>query len=60
MRRMKLGYQMGANNIITITMPSSANIAPPGYYYLSVVDNAGIPSSAVIIGMNAVAPPRQL
>ena len=58
MRRIKLTFQTGMNGTINASMPSSANIAPPGYYYLSVVNDAGVPSSAVIIGMNAVAPPR--
>jgi hypothetical protein len=52
---MKLGYQMGANNIFTVTMSASTNIAPPGYYYLSVVNSVGVPSLAVIIRMNVIA-----
>jgi hypothetical protein len=38
-------------------MPASANIAPPGYYYLSIVNNVSIPSLLVIIGVNAATPP---
>ena len=58
MRRIKLTFQTGADGTINVNMPSSANIAPPGYYYLSLVNEVGVPSLAVIIGMNAVAPPR--
>jgi hypothetical protein len=57
---MTLSFQRnaGGSNTITVTMPSSANLAPPGYYYMSVVNDAGVPSLAVILAMNAVAPPR--
>ena len=58
MRRMTLTFQRNANGTISVTTPSSANLAPPGYYYLSVVNTAGVPSLSVIIAMNAVAPPR--
>jgi hypothetical protein len=32
---------------LTVTSPANANIAPPGYYMLFVVNNSGVPSVAV-------------
>lgn len=38
-----------SNNSIAVRLPASPNIAAPGYYMLFVVDNAGIPSEALIV-----------
>lgn len=56
MRRMRLAFQVTSTGV-QVTLPASANLAPPGYYYLSVVNAKGVPSTAVIIGLDAVAPP---
>jgi hypothetical protein len=34
---------------LTVTAPSSHNIAPPGYYMLFLVNNSGVPSVAPIV-----------
>jgi Domain of unknown function (DUF1929) len=55
-RRMRLGFEATPTGI-TATMPLNANLAPPGYYYLSVINVLGVPSKAVIISLDAAAPP---
>ena len=35
-----------ANGTLTVTSPPNANVAPPGYYMLFVVNSAGVPSVA--------------
>lgn len=51
-----------AGNILTVAAPASANIAPPGYYQLVVVDGNGVPSPGVIvaIGSGIAAPTATL
>ncbi len=34
------------NGVVTATVPSSGNVAPPGYYMLVLVNSAGVPSVA--------------
>jgi Domain of unknown function (DUF1929)/NPCBM/NEW2 domain/Glyoxal oxidase N-terminus len=34
---------------LTVTAPSNANLAPPGYYMLFVIDNNGVPSVGRIV-----------
>jgi hypothetical protein len=34
---------------ITVTAPTSVNIAPPGYYMLFIIDSSGVPSVAPIL-----------
>ncbi len=43
-------------NRLSIALPANANLAPPGYYQLAVLDAQGVPSRAVTIaiGMNGV------
>ena len=41
-RRIKLSFTTN-NNLVRVQMPSSGNIAPPGYYYLNVINNQGVP-----------------
>lgn len=55
-RRMKPAFTRTANGV-RVTMPGSGNIAPPGYYELSVVNGAGVPSVAAIVAIGAAAPP---
>ncbi len=44
---------------LTLTVPSSGNVVPPGYYMLFLVDTAGVPSKAawVEIAPVSAAPP---
>jgi hypothetical protein len=34
---------------LSITAPANGNAAPPGYYMLFIVNNAGVPSVAPIV-----------
>ncbi|MEQ6333701.1 galactose oxidase-like domain-containing protein [Sphingobium sp. MK2] len=54
-RRLKLSFTRTASGI-NVTMPSNPNLAPPGYYQLSTVDAAGVPSRGVIVSIGAAAP----
>lgn len=56
-RRMTLTYRSIGSGV-EITMPTSRNLAPPGYYYLSVVNRNGVPSPAVIIALGSMKPPN--
>ena len=40
---------------VSVKMPSSANLAPPGYYLLHLIDNQGVPSKAHIIRLSSTA-----
>jgi hypothetical protein len=42
---------------VNVTFPSSANISPPGYYMLFLLNTAGVPSVAKIINIGGGAPP---
>jgi hypothetical protein len=37
-----------ANGSLNITAPTDANLAPPGYYMLFLVDSNGVPSVAAV------------
>lgn len=54
-RRLKLSFTQ-TNNGVKVTMPASANLAPPGYYMLSVLNNVRVPSTGVVIAVAAAAP----
>ena len=43
-RYIKVGFSQTTATQISIEIPSSNNVAPPGYYMLFIVDNAGVPS----------------
>lgn len=42
---------------VRLTAPPNANVAPPGYYMLFLVDNQGVPSVAKWVRLLAPAPP---
>ena len=44
-RLVDLGFTAG-NGTLTLTSPPNANIAPPGYYMLFLINRAGVPSQA--------------
>jgi hypothetical protein len=50
----------GTGNTLDLTTPPSANIAPPGYYMLFLLDSNGVPSRAVFIQLTpyGTAPPH--
>ena len=38
-----------SGNVLTVSLPSNANLLPPGWYMLHVVDSAGVPSRGYIV-----------
>ena len=40
---------------LNVTMPANANIAPPGYYMVFILNSSGVPSVASIIQISATA-----
>lgn len=40
---------------LNVTMPANANLAPPGYYMLFILNNAGVPSVASIMQISSSA-----
>lgn len=47
-RFMDMGIS-GGSGTIKVSIPRSANIAPPGYYLMHLIDNKGVPSEAHMI-----------
>jgi hypothetical protein len=43
-RRVELTATPGGNGTLTVTSPASGNVAPPGYYMLTVLNGQGVPS----------------
>lgn len=50
-RYVELNFTKGAG-VLTVDSPTDANIAPPGYYMVFVVNGMGIPSTAKIVKLN--------
>jgi hypothetical protein len=49
-----------SGNAVTVQTPASGAAAPPGYYQLVAIDQKGVPSPGVIVGLGAnVAAPQQ-
>jgi hypothetical protein len=46
-----------ATGALTATSPPTANVAPPGFYMLFIIDDAGVPSVAKMVSVSASAPP---
>jgi hypothetical protein len=44
-RYLNLTFQQ-SSNVLTVNAPANANLAPPGYYMLFVLNEAGVPSAA--------------
>ncbi|MFL6485234.1 MAG: galactose oxidase early set domain-containing protein, partial [Nitrososphaera sp.] len=49
MRCLALAVKSRTSSSVTIGAPLNANLAPPGYYYVHVINSSGVPSSAKII-----------
>lgn len=47
-RYLPLSFQKGSG-VLTVTAPANAYLAPPGYYMLFIVNNAGVPSVAPFV-----------
>jgi hypothetical protein len=43
------------NNGLSVTMPASGNLAPPGYYMLFILNGTGVPSVAKIVQLSGTA-----
>jgi len=50
-----LSYTAGTG-VLNVTAPPNGNIAPPGYYMLFLLNNAGVPSIAKFVRLAASAP----
>ena len=48
-RFIELGFAAMGDDALSIQSPSSATVAPPGFYMLYVVDAAGTPSIAKFV-----------
>ncbi len=55
-RFIPLSFTRGAGQL-NVTSPANANIAPPGYYMLFILDGAGVPSVAQIILLTSTVAP---
>jgi hypothetical protein len=55
-RYVPLPFSAGSGQL-TATVPQNANVAPPGFYMLFIVDGAGVPSVAKMVRVSASAPP---
>src|SRR5262249_60698948 len=55
-RYIPLSYTAGATTL-TATAPANANIAPPGYYMLFIIDANGVPSVANMVSVQPPHPP---
>jgi fibronectin type 3 domain-containing protein len=42
---------------VSVTMPANANLAPPGYYMMFLLDGNDVPSAGQIMRISNVAPP---
>jgi hypothetical protein len=55
-RFLPLSFTAGTGGV-NVTFPSSANLSPPGYYMLFLLNSAGVPSVAKIINIGGTAGP---
>jgi len=53
-RLVGLGFAAGSS-VLTVTGPPNGNVAPPGYYMLFLINNAGVPSVAKFVQVS-IAP----
>jgi galactose oxidase-like protein/Kelch motif protein len=49
MRHLTLGKVSSTSTTVTLEAPLNANLAPPGYYYIHIINGSGVPSTAKII-----------
>ncbi len=52
-RLITLGFTRGSG-VLTVNAPTSNNMAPPGYYQLFIVNDAGVPSVGRMVRITAV------
>jgi galactose oxidase len=55
MRRVPLAIvsEVTATNTYTLQVPSNANVALPGYYWLYAMNSAGVPSEGTTVSVNS-------
>jgi hypothetical protein len=53
-RYVGLAFTSGAG-VLSVTGPPNGNIAPPGYYMLFILNNAGVPSVATMVQISQAA-----
>ena len=53
-RLVNLVFTAGSG-VLNVTMPSSSNVAPPGYYLLFLLNSAGVPSVAQFVQLTSAA-----
>jgi len=53
-RLVNLVFTAGSG-VLNVTMPSSSNVAPPGYYLLFLSNSAGVPSVAQFVQLTSAA-----
>jgi hypothetical protein len=53
-RWQELSFRVEGGHLV-VDAPASPNGAPPGVYYLFILDDKGVPSTAAIVTMNTVA-----
>jgi hypothetical protein len=53
-RFLRLAFTAQGNGL-SVTMPASANLAPPGYYMLFILNGAGVPSVAKVVQLSGTA-----
>jgi hypothetical protein len=54
-RQVGMNFTAG-NGVLNVTAPPNSNIAPPGYYMLFLVNNAGVPSVAQFVQITPAPP----
>ena len=54
-RYLDLSFQQSVGSL-TVQAPSNANVAPPGYYMLFLVNDAGVPSVAAFVSLSGAPP----
>ena len=47
------------SGVLQATAPANGNLAPPGYYLLFIIDDAGVPSVAQFIHLGLLTAPRR-
>jgi hypothetical protein len=53
-RMVGMSFSMIDSSHLSVTAPPNGNIAPPGYYLLFLLNNAGVPSVASFVQVSAV------
>jgi hypothetical protein len=53
-RLVGMSFSMTDSSHLSVTAPPNGNIAPPGYYLLFLLNNAGVPSVASFVQVSAI------